>query len=578
MTSLFELYNSSHAPLSPQNLCWNMYGAGIEGIGRNGKPEKCSFPLPDLNQLLVRVDAVSLCLSDIKLIQQGGKHPKLYNRNLAVEPTRLGHEVALTIIQVGERLQSQYSPGQRLALQPDIYKSGFSTAYGYTIPGGLIRFHLIGDDIMDGDEGSYIIPLEGELGYAEAALTEPWACVVAAYTQRRRLVPKPGGIMWILGRHGDPINYQFSSGLDSPNTIVTTDLSPQLLKLVKHNLASRGGTLITLDGYSPANYLQLKQEFVNGFDDIVFLDPRSAKEISTAASLIARRGTFNMVGRTPLDGDPLIDVGRIHYDYTAYLSTTGPDISAAYGEKRNRCELCPGGTSVFVGAGGPMGQMHIQRTIEMLNGPSTILTTDINPLRLNVLHARFSQLALKHDKRFIVSNSHEETLHDFVMHETQNRGANDIVVCVPSAGVMADAASVMTPDGMLMLFAGVPIGTNAPLNLSTVYLHNAQYTGTSGSSIADQSSIIFATQSGELSPRMSIAAIGGMEAAHDGIRALLEGRFPGKILIFPQLTGLPLVGLPELKTFAPHVADYLDDDGSWTKQAESVLIELFWKP
>ncbi len=53
MTSLFELYKSFEAQLSPQNLSWNMYGAGLQNIGRNGKPENYPFPLPDMNQLLV---------------------------------------------------------------------------------------------------------------------------------------------------------------------------------------------------------------------------------------------------------------------------------------------------------------------------------------------------------------------------------------------------------------------------------------------------------------------------------------------------------------------------------------------
>lgn len=51
MTSLFELYKSTNAPLSPQYLCWNMYGPGLENIGRKGKPENCPLPLPDMYQL-----------------------------------------------------------------------------------------------------------------------------------------------------------------------------------------------------------------------------------------------------------------------------------------------------------------------------------------------------------------------------------------------------------------------------------------------------------------------------------------------------------------------------------------------
>lgn len=578
MTSPFDLYKSPQASHSPPNLCWNMYGPGLENIGRDRQPEPCPIPVPGAEQLLVRVDAVSLCLSDIKLVQQGGRHPKLYNRDLAVEPTRLGHEVSLTVLQVGEKLRSSYKPGQRFALQPDIYHNGQSRAYGYTIPGGLIRYHLIGAEVLAGDGGNYLLPAGGEMGYAEVALTEPWACVVAAYTQRRRLSPKTGGTMWLLGHPGDTVDYQFSSGANAPSLVVATDVPARLLQSVQNNLASNGRRLLIRNDLTPLEYRRLMDEIPEGFDDIISLNMASAQAVTAATALLNRRGTFNLVSNTPLDGDPGIDLGRIHYDYIAFVGTPGPDIAAAYGELRNRCELRHGGTAVFVGAGGPMGQMHIQRAIEMSNGPSTILATDIDPVRLQVLMDRFFHLATQHGVRLVLSNSNEEPLGDFVDRETAHHGADDCVVCVPSAGVMAAASRVLNPDGMLVLFAGVPIGTFAPLNLSKVYLHNTQLTGTSGSTLADQSSILHSTQAGDLSPARSVAALGGMEAAHDGIRALMEGRFPGKVVIFPQLSGLPLVGLPELKNVAPQVAACLSPDGTWTRQAEANLIGAYWKP
>ena len=40
-----------------------------------------------------------------------------------------------------------------------------------------------------------------------------------------------------------------------------------------------------------------------------------------------------------------------------------------------------------------------------------------------------------------------------------------------------------------------------------------------------------------------VAAIGGMNAAQAGIEAMMDGRYPGKIVIFPQIPELPLMGL-----------------------------------
>ncbi len=124
----------------------------------------------------------------------------------------------------------------------------------------------------------------------------------------------------------------------------------------------------------------------------------------------------------------------------------------------------------------------------------------------------------------------------------------------------------------------MPNGTLAPLNLSDVYLHNAQFTGTSGSTIHDQATVIRKTIACELSPNRSVAAVGGIEAAQDGIRAMMEGRYPGKIVILPQISGLPLMSIHELKATYPDVAAQLGPGDVWTPAAEQALIERLWQP
>lgn len=583
MSSRFDRFVSPDAPVPQQTWAWNMYGAGVESMGRDGKPELLPVPEPGDDQLLVRVDAVGMCFSDVKLIKQGGEHPKLYHRDLATNPTRLGHEATLTVYKVGKNLKGQYRPGQRLALQPDIYDhDGRSTAYGYTIPGGLIQYHVIGSEVLSaGTDGhtSYVLPVTGDLGYAAAALTEPWACVEGAYTQRRRLDPLAGGTLWIVGHADDATMYEFSKGLDAPATIVLTDVPASVKARVELEATTRSVNVIERNGLSVAEYAQLRN-LTNGvgFDDIVMLDPRSAATVSEAAKLIARRGTFNLVGRTPLDELVQIDVGRIHYDYTAYLGNSGPDIAASYGEAHNRADLQPGGVAVFVGAGGPMGQMHVQRAIELSNGPRRIIATDLNAARLAALRDSFAPLAAANGKELYFFNPTEspETLRDYVLRQTDGRGADDVIVSVPVASVMAEAATLMSPDGMLVFFAGVPNGTLAPLDMNLIYLHNAQYTGTSGSRVSDQALVIEKAQAHQLSPNRSVAAIGGLEAATDGMEAMMAGRYAGKIVIFPQLSGLPLIGLSELKDKYPDIAEALAPGDVWTTEAERRLIEKFW--
>jgi len=571
----FEGYLAGDTALPSPNLGWNTYGTGVESIGREGLPEEIEVGDPGPDQLLIRIDAVGLCFSDVKLIRLGGDHPKLYGRDLACDPIRLGHEASVTVIEVGEALRGRYSKGDRLAIQPDIYVDGRATSYGYTIPGGLVQYHLIGPEVLDADDGAYVIGVPEGIGYAAAALSEPWACVEAAYTQRRRLWPKPGGSVWVIGKPDDATVYDYGKVLAEAASVVVTGLSAEATQRLAE--AAGDARLLVTEPASPSQYASLSDEMTGGegFDDIVVLDPTCAETISSAARCIAFRGTMAMIGRRPLDGLPEIDFGRLHYDYTAYLGTRGPDVSAAYGEQRNRCELRPGGLTVFVGAGGPMGQMHVQRAIESDSGPATLLAIDLDENRLSSTMRSLEPLARSRGRTLIAHNTATaaESDSEVVARLSGGRGADDVVVTVPLGPVMADAARLMSPDGMLVFFAGVANGTMGPLDMSRVYLDNAQFTGTSGSTISDQALVVGKAQAGKLSPALNVAAIGGIEAARDGVQAMLDGRFAGKIVIFPQVSGVPLLGLDELADELPEVAESLGPRGEWTSEAERRLIE-----
>ena len=143
-------------------------------------------------------------------------------------------------------------------------------------------------------------------------------------------------------------------------------------------------------------------------------------------------------------------------------------------------------------------------------------------------------LAKEKGRKFILHNPGDDpnATRELLDAETNGEGADDVIVSVPVGPVMGDAATMMSPNGMLVLFAGVANGTLAPLNMSNVYLHNAQYTGTSGSSIADQVSVLGKATDGTLSPSRALAAIGGIEAGQNGVRALLEGDYAGNCLLY----------------------------------------------
>src|SRR2546430_8158999 len=176
-TEAYAAYRLAPSQAPSRTLAWNVYGKGVESVGREGRPEWVDVPAPSKDQILVRVDAVGLCFSDVKLIRLGGEHPKLYGRDLATEPTRLGHETAVTVVAVGSELAGRFHPGQRLAIQPDIYSGGRSTAYGYTIPGGLIGYHVLGPEVLAADDGAYVVEVDDRLRLSRARATRSRSAV-----------------------------------------------------------------------------------------------------------------------------------------------------------------------------------------------------------------------------------------------------------------------------------------------------------------------------------------------------------------------------------------------------------------
>jgi len=151
-------------------------------------------------------------------------------------------------------------------------------------------------------------------------------------------------------------------------------------------------------------------------------------------------------------------------------------------------------------------------------------------------------------------------------------GLNDIVVLVPGAAVIAGVAAHLAPRGVMNVFAGVARGTMAPIDLNGVIPRDTRTTGHSGSSIDDLRLVLRQAEARQLSPNRSVAAIGSPDAARDGLRAVQDMPYPGKIVIYPNIKPLPLTALPDLQDVLPGVYALLKDGREWTVEAESVLL------
>ena len=59
-----------------------------------------------------------------------------------------------------------------------------------------------------------------------------------------------------------------------------------------------------------------------------------------------------------------------------------------------------------------------------------------------------------------------------------------------------------------------------------------------------------------------------------GLRAVRDGAFSGKVVIFPNIKPLPLTPLPDLKGTLPTVYARLKDGREWTVEAEEEFLQM----
>ncbi len=112
------------------------------------------------------------------------------------------------------------------------------------------------------------------------------------------------------------------------------------------------------------------------------------------------------------------------------------------------------------------------------------------------------------------------------------------------------------------------------LDLSLSYLGNLQITGSSGLEYSHIRNAYQLVRSGKIDLNSTIAAVGGMKAALEAIRAAETRRYAGKIIIYPQLDDLPLLTIQELADAYPDLHAELGDQGQWTKNAEAKFLNL----
>ncbi len=506
---------------------------------------------PGPHQVLCRVEAVGLCFSDLKLVKQFSAHPRKSEVVSGVDPEVLarlpsyvpgerptvpGHEAVVRVVAVGDEVAA-YTPGERYLVQADyrwLPTAGANAAFGYNFAGALQEYVLFDARVITAPDGeSALIRVPDSLPASAVALVEPWGCVEASYAAAERRTLKAEGRALVVAETG---------GVPESLRQLLIEAEPESVTQMQ-----------------AAELAALREA---AYDDILYFGNRP-ETIEALFLHLAPHGLFAiMLCGKRLPRPVKTPVGRVHYSGIRLTGTMGDSPLEARERLPTSMEIPAGARMNVVGAGGPMGVMHVIRALSSGIAGIEVCAGDTDDVRLASLSRLAAPLAERNDALFYTYNpTRKPALGPF----------DYVALMVPAPALVAEAISQAAPGAILSLFAGIPADVSADLDLNAYLEKGCYLTGTSGSEIRDMKTVLRKLEAGTLDTNLSVAAVGGLEAAIEGIRAIERREILGKIVLYPACRGLPLTRLNELCEQRPEVAAQFSD-GAWTPEAEQALL------
>lgn len=283
-------------------------------------------PVPEIGSqdALLKVGAVGICATDQKIAARG--HFKILSGSAA---RTLGHEVAGTIVAVGEEVSS-LAPGTRVAVVPnlgcgrcpdcvagDMHLCPDYDAIGITIDGGMAEYLRLPARALAAGNALVLPP---DLPYHHAALLEPLAC---CYNSLAACHLKPGGSLLVVGAGPMGLMHVALGKAFGAAPIIVSDIQEPRLAL-----ARALGADVVIDARRES-VAQRVRELTGGRGvSAVVVAVGSAEAQAEAPEWTARKGTVNFFASLPSGQDAVpVPANRIHYQQLAITGTTGANVT-----------------------------------------------------------------------------------------------------------------------------------------------------------------------------------------------------------------------------------------------------------
>jgi L-iditol 2-dehydrogenase len=264
-------------------------------------------PEIDDDSALMRVEAVSICGSDVRILHHG--NPRV------VPPAIIGHETAGVIVKAGRNV-TRVREGDRVSVGADVpcgachwCRNGMGNncsinyAIGYQIPGAFAEYMKLTRLVLE--EGP-VTPFAGHLSFEEAALAEPLACAVNGL----ELVNMSLGKTVVLIGMG-PIGCMM---IDLARVMGAMRVICVQRSRGRMEIAKQYGADAYIFSSEEDVVARCREETGGEGPDVVITTCGSVEAHEQAIEMVAHRGYVNLFGGLPRDARPLSVLSNtIHY-------------------------------------------------------------------------------------------------------------------------------------------------------------------------------------------------------------------------------------------------------------------------
>jgi L-iditol 2-dehydrogenase len=269
----------------------------------NLRVEPVAVPKIGAGDLLVRVKAALTCGTDVKVFLRG------YHARMIVPPAVFGHELAGDVVEVGEGV-TKFARGQRVVAANSapchdcyycgrglenlcenlLFNNGAYAEY-IRIPARIVQ------------KNTYAIP--SHVGYQDAALAEPLACVLRGI-EETGIQPEDSVAVIGLG----PIGLMFvrMAKLAGARVIALGRRQSQL------DRAAKMGAEEVIEVVEPADAVSAVRALTGGRGAEIAIEAvGTAVTWEMAAHMLRRGGTVNFFGGCPSDARVTLETSLLHY-------------------------------------------------------------------------------------------------------------------------------------------------------------------------------------------------------------------------------------------------------------------------